>query len=141
MRKPILNLANVQWRTIAGIDFQQVEPYVMVAKPDHMRSVWVWLRRDRGASRWDAYVVPAGGRVGAPIASDASAQGALAVVMALPEWSREVVFKPTRQVVTPEWSYPEEGRSYKHRPGSYADRGTAHDSRWDHVNSGVGPYT
>src|SRR5688572_5860077 len=141
MRKPILNLPNEQWQTIAGIDFQKVAPFVMVAKPDHMRSVWVWLRKEPGASRWDAYVGPAGAPVKAPVASEESGQGALAVVMALPEWSREVTFRPTRQVVTPAWSYPPEERSYKHRPGSYADRSTAHDSRWDHVNSGVGPYT
>lgn len=130
MREPLLNIANVRWRTIAGIDFQQVYPYVMVAKPDRLRTLWVWLRKDRDTNRWEAYVATPGAALGAPIASDASAVGALAVVMALPQWSEEVTFKPTRQVSTPAWSYPS-GRSYRRRPGDYPDRGTAHDSRWD----------
>jgi hypothetical protein len=136
MRTPIVNAANVSWRAIGGIDFQVIAPYVLVAKPNQLRSTWVWLRKERGAQVWEAYVTPAGAPAEHPVALDASAAGALAIAMALPLWDEEVDFKPTAPVPTPVWSYPEARRSYRHWPGDYADRATAHDSRWDWSRSG-----
>lgn len=136
MRTPLINgVAAVRWRTLNGIDFQLVAPYVMVAKPDHHRAVWVWLRKDQDTHTWHAHVTAAGAPAGHPVARDASASGALEVAMSLPIWSTAVKFKPTRQVPAKVWSYPE-GRSYKRRPGDYPDRTTAHDSRWDTTRSG-----
>jgi len=128
MRTPIVNTANVRWRTMVGIDFQVLAPYVMVAKPDRRYAVWVWLRKEAG--RWEAYLGPAGAPAKAPIARDASATGALAVAMASPQWERMVPSKPTNPVPVPTWSYPE-GTSYRRRPGDYPDRATAFDARWD----------
>lgn len=130
MRVPIVNLANVRWRTLEGIDFQVIAPYVMVAKPDRMRATWVWLRKDRETGTWEAYVGPAGKPATAPIARDRSATGALAVAMASPEWDKKVKFRPSKPVTIPNWEYPE-SRSYKRRPGDYPERATAHDPRWD----------
>jgi hypothetical protein len=130
MRTPIVNANVVRWRTIEGIDFQQIAPYTLVAKPDRMRALWVWLRKERGASTWQAYVGAPGAPLRAPIASDRSATGALAVAMGLPVWSKPVRFVPTNPVPVPQWSYPE-GGSYKRSPGHYKDRPTAHDASWD----------
>lgn len=141
MRRQIVSAANVSWRTIAGVDFQVIGPYVMVAKPDPFRSTWVWLRKDGGVSAsWEVFVTPAGAPAKSPVAIDQSASGALAVAMLLPVWDTEVNFKPVAPMPEEKWEYPEE-RSYRRRFGDYPDRTTAYDSRWDHVNSGVGPYT
>lgn len=129
MRTPIINTANVSWRGIGGIDFQVIAPYVLLAKPNQLRPTWVWLRKEAGV--WEAYVTPAGAPATQAVARDASAAGALAVAMALPLWDEHVDFHPTTPVRAPAWSYPPAQHSYRHRPGHYTDRATAHDPRWD----------
>jgi hypothetical protein len=130
MRTPIINTAMVTWRAIGGIDFQVIAPCVLLARPDQLRTTWVWLRKTREGV-WEAYVTPAGAPARHPVARDRSAAGALAVAMALPLWSEHVDFRPARPSRVPQWSYPPAHRSYRHRGGYYTDRATAHDPRWD----------
>lgn len=130
MRTPIINTANVAWRSVGGIDFQVIAPYVLLAKPNQLRPTWVWLRKEREGV-WEAYVTPAGAPATHAVARDASAAGALAVAMALPLWEEEVDFKPAAPTPVPVWSYPSERPSYRYPAGYYDDRGTAHDRRWD----------
>ena len=105
MRVPVIATARVEWRTISGVDFQVIAPYVMVAKPDRYRAVWVWLRKEQG--KWHAHVTAAGAPAGRPVATDRSALGALAVAMDLPVWSQHVQLTPVLVTKIEEWSYPE----------------------------------
>jgi anti-sigma factor RsiW len=122
---------NAQWRTISGIDFQQLKPYAMAATPDPLRpALMLWLMRtqapgDGRPAQWTARVVR-GTRTVAQYVG-ASAGTVVSDAVAEHAWTRYAVTGASeRHARDP---YP---GNYSHTPaGFYPDRPTAHDGRWD----------
>lgn len=114
------------WRTIGGVDFQQVKPYVLVGAPDPERAhLLVWLAKSGDV--WRARIAH-GDRVLAS-RSRPSAQSALEAILRCPAWlavpERVMDWAPLPDVDP----YP---TNHARTPaGWYPDRPTAHDARWD----------